>query len=521
MPQSHSHSPLGEVPPTSAIRAESSTSLPSPGTERTSSSGAGALVNHSQVGGPIRPREAHIAGLASTPSLEISGAAHSVGRSTAPGALPQGSWTATPTLPECTLVERFGTMGVTQAGNRGHSPAAADLPLRVVRAGDAGAGGATSLPPPGGTFHPRDAGSVSETNAPGKGHEIDAGAAWRDTPRGDGCDASENKLHRAGEAPAGQASPGRPQQSLAGSTPAASILSLIEAHRADCIRRGNRPNTMKDHEYGYSSLLALGATVEDINRGSLAALLRHWREQGMSDSQINRRIANMKLVTKWAAGFAIDRLPADPLADLHKEKVSRVKKDKRTFSLEEARAIIKATEGTDWHLPFIMYLSIGIRSRVLMLTEGRDWDSARRILTLRVMEGNKVAREQYMPVGSAASQAIESRGAAVRDPLFPSIQGGVRSPKAPYNALQRACRAASKAHPDNPVPPGGCHAMRRCTATEIARMQGSSVASLVLGHMDGQKKTLAETHYIQATAEDAREAVQAMEDALLDRRSHD
>ena len=230
----------------------------------------------------------------------------------------------------------------------------------------------------------------------------------------------------------------------------------------------------------------------------------------MSDSQINRRIGQMKLVTRWASGFEIDLLPADPLADLRKLRVSRVKKEKRTFSLEEARKILAATEGTDWHLPFIIYLTTGARKTVLMLTEGRDWDSESHILTLRMGEGNKVNHEDRLPMGRFAAESLTASNGACpgrQTPLFPSSRGGFRSPKAPYNALQKACRAAG-------VEPGGCHAMRRCAATEIARMQGSDIASLVLGHSDG-KRTLAQAEYIDWIAEDARKAVQAMEDALL------
>jgi len=58
--------------------------------------------------------------------------------------------------------------------------------------------------------------------------------------------------------------------------------------------------------------------------------------------------------------------------------------------------------------------------------------------------------------------------------------------------------------------------MRRCAATEIARLTGDNdMASLVLGHLDG-KRTLAAARYIQTIADDARKAVEAMEKALTE-----
>ncbi len=305
---------------------------------------------------------------------------------------------------------------------------------------------------------------------------------------------------------------GAPSIPPGGSHSARSILSLIEAHRAEMIRLERRPNTLKDHCCGYDALLGMGDTVDAIGQDNFCALKERWVAEDRSASYMNRRIAGMKMVTHWAAKWGIGLLAEDPLTRLAKIEMPRVKKDKRTFSLEEARAILKASEGTDWHLPFILYFSTGIRKTALMLCEGRDFDSDSHILTVRVGEGNKVNHQDELPVGVKAAERIVARSdQAATDPLFPSLTGGFRSPREPHRALQRACDKAG-------VLRGGCHAMRRCCATEVARMHGSSVASLVLGHADGGKRTLAETHYIQATAEDAREAVEELEAMLLHER---
>jgi integrase len=215
----------------------------------------------------------------------------------------------------------------------------------------------------------------------------------------------------------------------------------------------------------------------------------------------------MKLVTRWAASFEVNLLSSDPLNELRKIAVSRIKKQKRTFTLDEARAILKAAEDTEWHLPFIIYFSTGIRKMALILRVGADFDHETKLLTVRVGEGNKVSHEDSLPLGEAATQALIRRDIAAGDPLFPSPKGGFYAEKEPYRALQSACKKAG-------VPRGGCHAMRRCAATEIARMKGTDISSLILGHLDG-KRTLAEAQYIQATADDARDAVQSMEEALL------
>lgn len=101
---------------------------------------------------------------------KISGAAHSVGRRTAPGALPQGSWTATPALAGAPV--RFGTMGVTQAGNRGHSPAAADRLSCIAPV--SGVGRAARLGEAPQPYHSRlvAARSFFDTKAPRKGHGV-------------------------------------------------------------------------------------------------------------------------------------------------------------------------------------------------------------------------------------------------------------------------------------------------------------------------------------------------------------
>ena len=282
-----------------------------------------------------------------------------------------------------------------------------------------------------------------------------------------------------------------------------SISYLVARHRQHMMTLA-RNSRDEMERYSYPTLREFGADIADINRESMRRVYAGLKARGAK--QVSRRFACAKRVLDWAADPLEGFLVENPMALLKPPKEGKREKG-RTFTLDEARAILREAEGSSWHLPFLVYFSTGVRKQALMLRTGADWNAETRTLTVRVGEGNKVKHEDAIPVGQAASSGLSARVQSLSDPLFPSPSGAFYAKGTPYETLRGFCDAAG-------IPRGGCHAMRRCCATEITKIARSDIASLALGHLDG-KRSLTQARYIHAGPEDARTAVEELERRLL------
>jgi integrase len=337
-----------------------------------------------------------------------------------------------------------------------------------------------------------------------KPHKMDKGAGETTSPPGESAPCPESRPLRGDDAGTGGETAPRPST-------ARPISSIIDAHREELVRLRRAPNTISEYNnYGYKSLMKIGKTTDALTGENLLRFKETLLAAGRSVEHVNRHFAKMKAILKWASELTVNLVEKNPLDRLGRIPVAPDpdRAPKRTFTLDEARLLLHAADGTDLWLMLLIYLSTGMRKQEILRRVGGDWDGETKWLTVRIGPGNKTRREFNIPIGNVAAKRLDALNVASAEPLFPGKRGGFYDPRVAYGVLAGVCKKAG-------VPRGGFHAMRRCMASILAKRTDCGTASLVLGHSDGER-TLAKARYIQSFADDARDAVQSMETLLLE-----